>query len=195
MDVLVTGAHGTVGTAITDHLDADRYDFTLLDIEDRAEETPHRTVVADVRDYEAIRPHFDEQDAVVHLALIPGTGGPSSREVGWLEPLGDNLEGINNVYEAAIDANLDSIVFASSNHAVGMVEVQSAPDVYHDRGIMADHTEPHRPDSRYGLTKSYGEDLGRLAAEAHTVRFYGLRDWWLVFVLLALTDYGLLANV
>ena len=175
MDVLVTGAHGTVGTAITDYLDDGRYNFTLLDIEDRAEETPHRTVVADVRDYEAIRPHFDEQDAVVHLALVPGTGGPSSREVGWSEPLADNLEGINNVYEAAIDANLDSIVFASSNHAVGMVEVQSAPDVYHDTGITVDHTEPHRPDSRYGLTKSYGEDLGRLAAEAHNVQFYGLR--------------------
>ena len=85
MDVLITGAHGTVGTAITDHLgDDDRYDFTLLDIENRADATPHRTVVADVRDYEAIRPHFEGQDAVVHLALIPGTGGAGSREVGEL---------------------------------------------------------------------------------------------------------------
>jgi nucleoside-diphosphate-sugar epimerase len=57
MDVLVTGAHGTVGTAITDHLGTDdRYDFTLLDVERGG---PGRSVVAEVRDYDAIRPHFE----------------------------------------------------------------------------------------------------------------------------------------
>lgn len=178
MDVLVTGAHGTVGTAITDHLgDDDRYDFTRLDVDERENtgESPGESVVADVCDYADIRSHFEGQDAVIHLALIPGTGGPDSRDIGWSDALGNNLEGITNVYEAAIDADLDAIVFASSNHAVGMVEVQNASEVYHEGKPLADHTEPHRPDSRYGLTKCYGEDLGRLAAEAHGVQFYGLR--------------------
>ncbi|MFH5800971.1 NAD-dependent epimerase/dehydratase family protein [Haladaptatus sp. CMAA 1911] len=174
MNVLITGAGGIVGTAITDHLgDDDRYEFTLLDIE--SVDGPGEAVRADVRDYEELRPHFDGQDAVVHLALIPGTGGASSRELGWSQSLADNLEGINNVYEAAVDAGLDTLIFASSNHAVGMVEVRNAPEVYHRQGITAGHDEPHRPDSRYGVTKSYGEDLGRLAAEAHDIQFYGLR--------------------
>jgi len=170
MDVLLTGAGGTVGTAITGHLD---HSFTCLDVADG----DRTDVVADVREYEAVRPHFDGHDAVVHLALTPGTGGPDDRSLGWSEPLADNLEALHNVYEAAVDAGLDSVVFASSNHAVGMVEVRNAPDVYHyhDSGIRAGHDEPHRPDSRYGLTKSYGEDLGRLAAEAHGVRSYSLR--------------------
>ena len=184
MNVLITGAHGTVGTAITDGLgDDERYDFTLLDVaqgderggnEDDAE-SPGTSVVADVRDYDAIRPHFDGQDAVIHLALTPGTGGAGTREITWSAPFTENLKGITNVYEAAIDAGLETIIFASSNHAVGMVEVRNEPDVYHDEGIVADHTEPHRPDSLYGATKSYGEDLGRLAAEGHGVQFYGLR--------------------
>jgi nucleoside-diphosphate-sugar epimerase len=174
MDVLITGARGTVGTAITDHLgEDDGYEFTLLDLEADADRPD--AVAADVTDYDDLRPHFEGQDAVVHLALVPGTGGQYNRSVGWSEPLAANLEGINNVYEAAVDAGLDSILFASSNHAVGMVEVRNAPDVYHRTEPLADHTEPHRPDSPYGLTKSYGEDLGRLAAEAHGVRFYGLR--------------------
>jgi len=174
MDVLVTGAGGTIGTAITDHLgDDDCYEFTLLDVE--PVDGPGESVVADVREYDDLRPHFDGQDAVVHLALTPGTGGASNPDIGWTDPLADNLEGITNVFDAAVDADLDSVVFASSNHAVGMVELDNYPDVYHDRGITADHTEPHRPDSLYGLTKSYGEDLGRLAAERHGIRFYGLR--------------------
>ena len=175
MDVLITGAHGRVGTAILDRLGGDeRYDFTLLDVE-KGDREGTTSVVADVSDYDSIRPHFDGQDAVVHLALLPGTGGSGSRELGWTDGLGGNLKGINNVYEAAVDAGLDSIVFASSNHAVGMVEVRNAPGVYRNEGVRAGHDEPHRPDSRYGLTKTYGEDLGRLAAEAHGVRFYGLR--------------------
>jgi len=177
MDVLVTGAGGTVGTAILDHLGSDeRYEFTLLDVEppDVPEGVDADVETADVRDYDAIRPHFEGQDAVVHLALMRDVGGPDDREIGWSDPLQENFEGIHNVYEAAVDADLDSILFASSNHAVGMVEVRNAPDVYYD-GVAAGHDEPHRPDSRYGLTKSHGEDLGRLAAEAHGIRFYGLR--------------------
>lgn len=175
MDVLVTGAGGRVGTAITDHLSDDGYDFTLLDVTEV--DGPGESVVADVRDYEAIRPSFEGQDAVVHLALIREGDefGADSRGVGWSADLRSNLEGINNVYEAAIDAGVESVLFASSNHAVGMVEVRNGPAVYHDEGIVAGHDEPHRPDSRYGLSKSYGEDLGRLAAEAHGIRFYGLR--------------------
>ncbi|MBX0295039.1 NAD-dependent epimerase/dehydratase family protein [Haloarcula nitratireducens] len=170
MDVLLTGANGTVGTAITDHL-GEQYDFARLDVEpgDRTD------LIADVRKYDDVRPHFDGRDAVVHLALTPGTGGPEDRSLAWSQPQSDNLEGIHNVYEAAVDAGLDSIVFASSNHAVGMVEMRNRPEVYHDSGVRAGHDEPHRPDSRYGLTKAYGEDLGRLAAEAHDVRFYALR--------------------
>ncbi|EMA38667.1 NAD-dependent epimerase/dehydratase family protein [Halococcus hamelinensis] len=174
MDVLITGAGGVVGGAILEHLGEDpAYSFTCLD----TDPLPDReTVVADVTDYEAIRPAFEGHDAVVHLALVPGTGGASDRGLGWSDPLAANLRGINNVYEAAVEADLDSIVFASSNHAVGMVEVRNAPEIYtSDAGVTADETEPHRPDSAYGLTKSYGEDLGRLAAEAHDVRFYGLR--------------------
>ena len=83
MDVLITGAAGTVGTAITDHLSDDTYDFTLLDVVET--DGPGESVVADVRDYEVIRPSFDEQEAIVHLALIQDDDEftHTSREVGW----------------------------------------------------------------------------------------------------------------
>lgn len=171
MNVLITGGLGTVGTAITDHLgDDDRFTFTTLDVN----VDDGTSVVADVRDYDNVRPAFTDQDAVIHLALTPGLGGPNDRGIEWSDPFADNLRGITNVYEAALDADLDTIVFASSNHAVGMVEVEHAPEVYH-HGVRAGHDEPHRPDSLYGLTKSFGEDIGRFVAEVYDIRFYGLR--------------------
>lgn len=171
MRVLITGALGRVGTAITNHLGTEDYDFTRIDV--GADGTTD-AVAADVAEYDSIRSHFDGQDAVIHLALVPGMGGPSNRDIAWNEALSANLEGINNVFQAAVDAGLSKIVFASSNHAVGMVEVRNRPGVYYDE-ITAGHEEPHRPDSIYGLTKCYGEDLGRMVAEVHGIKFYALR--------------------
>lgn len=79
------------------------------------------------------------------------------------------------MYEAAVDADVESILFASSNHAVGMVEQRNAPEVYQYKGIVAGRNEPDRPDSRYGLSKCYGEDLGRFVAETYYRGFYALR--------------------
>jgi NAD+ dependent glucose-6-phosphate dehydrogenase len=60
---LVTGAEGTIGTAVREHL-AERYELTALTLS--PQEFPSH--VADIADLDAIRPAFDGVDAVVHLA-------------------------------------------------------------------------------------------------------------------------------
>ncbi|MFB6300473.1 MAG: NAD-dependent epimerase/dehydratase family protein, partial [Halobacteriales archaeon] len=173
MDVLITGASGTVGTAISDHLhDSDDYDFTYLDREPHPD---HETVSTDITDYGAIREAIAGHDAVIHLALIPGLSA-FERDVGWSEAMAGNLKGTTNVLEAAVATDTEKVIFASSNHAVGMYEVKNAPDIYYpDFDLMVDHTVVPRPDSMYGLVKVYGEGIGRLCAEAHGVSFYSLR--------------------
>ena len=163
MDVLLTGAHGTVGTAITDHLD---HDFTPLDREPQSDET----VVADVAEYDAVRPAFDGRDAVVHLAGYPAT------DATWEEALTNNVVGTGNVLRAAADAGVDRVVFASSNHVVGMYEREHAPELYRrDYDLTIDHTVPIRPDSYYGSSKACGEAFGRQFAELEELAFYALR--------------------
>ena len=62
------------------------------------------------------------------------------------------------------------VVFASSNHAIGTYELQGAPALYNlDDDRVYDHTAEIRPDSLYGVSKAYGEALGR-----HYVDQYGL---------------------
>ena len=171
MDVLVTGAHGTVGTAITEQL-ADDHDFTLLDERTADDDHPHAdydTVVADVADYDAIRPAFDGQDAVVHLAGYPRTDGTFD------EVLDANIVGTHNVLEAARDAGITHVVLASSNHVVGMTEVANQPDIYFGTDVELDHTAPIRPDSEYGSSKAAGEAFGRQYAENYGMNVYALR--------------------
>ncbi|WP_049947953.1 NAD-dependent epimerase/dehydratase family protein [Candidatus Halobonum tyrrellensis] len=176
MKVLVTGAYGRVGTALIDHLaDREAYEFTYLNRSDRPADHPyggHDTVVADVANYDAIRPAFDGQDAVVHLAAYPTTDGR------WEDVFEPNLVGMNNVLKAAREAEVGTFVFGSTHHVVGMYETDNAPEIYDpDFGLVIDHTDPVRPDSHYAATKVFGEAYGRYYTENfdYPTRFYALR--------------------
>jgi dTDP-4-dehydrorhamnose reductase len=164
MEVLVTGAYGRCGTAIIDHLhDRAEYEFTYLNRSDPPDDHPYggfETVVGDVENFEAIRPAFADQRAVVHLAAYPYTSAD------WDDVLGPNIVGMYNTLEAAREANVDSFVFGSSNHVMGMYEVEGAPELYElDADVHLDHTDPVRPDSFYASSKSFGEDLARYYVE------------------------------
>jgi nucleoside-diphosphate-sugar epimerase len=84
---------------------------------------------------------------------------------------------MQNVLEAARDAEVESFVFGSTNHVLGLYEIENAPDIYSGSDIMLDHRSPVRPDSYYGTTKSFGEDLGRYYVESYEYpkRFYTIR--------------------
>jgi hypothetical protein len=169
-EVLLTGAFGRVGTAIIDHLaDREEYEFTYLNRSDREEYDVH---VADVSDYEEMRPAFDGKDAVVHLAGYPETDGT------FHQVLENNIVGMYNALEAAKEAEVDEFVFGSTNHVVGMYEVENAPEIYSpDFDLTVDRTSPHRPDSYYGSSKCFDEDLGRYYIEnfEYPKQFYALR--------------------
>lgn len=176
MDVLVTGAYGRCGTAIIDHLhDHGEYEFTYYNRSDRPDSHPYGgydTIVGDISDYEALHSACKGKDAVVHLAAYPYTDGD------WSDIFEPNVIGMYNVLEASRKAEVDSIVFASTNHVMGMYERKHAPDLYSKNyGLVLDHTDPVRPDSYYGASKSFGEDLGRYYVEdfEYPKRFYALR--------------------
>ncbi|MFC4986530.1 MULTISPECIES: NAD-dependent epimerase/dehydratase family protein [Saliphagus] len=176
MDVLVTGSYGRCGTAIIDHLDdREEYDFTYLNRSDRDDDHPYGgydTVVANVTDYEAMRPAFEGKDAVIHLAAYPHTDGE------WGDVREPNVDGMYNALEAAREADVERFVFGSTNHVMGGYEEEHAPDLYDPGyGLVLDHTDAVRPDSYYGSTKAFGEDLGRQYVEnfEYPQRFYALR--------------------
>lgn len=130
--------------------------------------------VADIAHYAALRPAFDGVDAVVHLAAAADPGAP------WDEVLGANIIGTRNVFEAARQAGVAQVVFASSNRVVGMYEADGMPAIYRaepGKTLIDEQTEP-RPDSLYGVSKGFGELLGRYYVERHGLRVICLRIGW-----------------
>jgi nucleoside-diphosphate-sugar epimerase len=165
--VLVTGGAGVIGQAVYRHLH-DRYDFSSID----RVEAPSYAVshVANIADFDAIQPAFQGIDMVVHLAASVRVDSP------WHEVLENNLITTYNVYESAKRAGAQAVVFASSNHTIGMYEMDGAPQIYDlDDARVYDHHAEIRPDSLYGVSKVYGEALGRYYQENFGIRSYNLR--------------------
>ena len=164
--VLITGAEGNIGSRLRENL-ADRYVLRSIT---RDPAPGLESTVADVAEIEAILPAFEGADAVVHLAASATVDTP------WADVLHNNIEGTYNVFEAARRQGARQVVFASSNHAVGMFEAEAGPALYRrGSGVMVDHRAPLRPDSLYGVSKAYGEAMGRYFSEQHGLSIYCLR--------------------
>lgn len=162
--ILITGATGDVGLLLAQRLEPD-YDVVQ---HGRTPKNEHQERVlrrADLEDYDEVRPLMAGVDTVVHLA------GASSPESEWADVLGTNIVGFRNVLEAAREAGVRRIVFASSNHAMGMYDRLEDWPVY-----------PHhlpRGDSLYGVSKIFGEALGRFYHDEYGIHFIALRIGWL----------------
>lgn len=161
--VLITGASGNVGAMLTARMH-DRYDLRLIDIEEGKSAEGLFINAADIRSLDSVRPHMDGVDTVVHLA------GDPSPQATWESVYENNIGGTYNVLEAARDGGVRRVVFASSNHAMGMYDRHSVWPVYN-------HQLP-RPDSFYGVSKAFGESLGRFYHDEHGLEFIALRIGW-----------------
>src|SRR3954453_8060372 len=118
--VLVTGGAGVIGQAVYRHLH-DRFNFVSID-RVQAPNYPE-SLVADVADFDALLPAFSGVDMAVHLAASVSVGST------WDEVLHNNLITTYNVYEAAKRSGTKAVVFASSNHTIGMYETDGAPSI------------------------------------------------------------------
>jgi len=159
LKVLVTGAAGRIGVVLREHFRGRYALLRLLDIADQQPAAAGEDVRRlDLGDLQGMRDAMEGIDCVVHLAGIP-------TEASWERILEANIEGCFNVFEAARLAGVRRVVFASSNHAVG----------FHRRGVDIDTDSPTRPDSRYGVSKVFGEALGRMYADKYGVSVACLR--------------------
>lgn len=157
--VLLTGAAGYVGSVLRNGL-AGRYPvLRVSDITDMgAAREGEEVVYADIRKPEEVDRMMQGVDAIVHLGGHPV-------ENTWENILATNIVGLYNVFESARQHGVKRIIFASSNHAIG----------FYRRATRIGSDVPARPDSRYGLSKAFGEDLGSLYADKHDIGFMAIR--------------------
>ena len=157
--VLITGAAGNIGRVLRAHF---KGRYALLRLSDVAPQAPagagEEVQTVDIRDPAALERSMQGIDCVIHLAGVP-------EEDAWEKVLPLNIEGCYNVFEAARSQGVRRMVFASSNHAVG----------FHRRETFIDTDVAPRPDGRYGVSKVFGESVGRLYADKYGLSVACLR--------------------
>ena len=157
--ILITGAAGRLGTELRCGLAPLARKLRLTD----------RVAINDLQpNEEAIICDLDDADAIMKLAegvdVILHFGG-EPLEVSWDRILRSNIQGSYNIYEAARKNGVKRVIYASSVHAIG----------YHELETHIDADAPHRPDSFYGLSKCFVEDLGRLYWDKFGIETVALR--------------------
>jgi len=144
--ILLTGAAGRLGT----HLRRGLAPLARrLRVSDRSEinelKSNEEAVICDLADQAAVFEMTRGVDAIVHFGGAP-------LETNWETILNSSIRGSYNIYEGARRHGVKRVVYASSVHAIGYYQVED----HIDAGA------PHRPDSLYGVSKCFVEDLSRL---------------------------------
>lgn len=160
MTVLLTGAAGRIGSMLRERLPSLGWSLRQLDLV-----PTDGAITGDVSDPAVLDDAMAGMDAVVHLA-------GQATEAPWPTVQRNNLDGLYQLFEAARRHGVPRVVFASSNHAVGFTPRG-------DGELPGDL--PPRPDTLYGVSKAFGEALGRYYADRYGMQVACLRigtcDW------------------
>jgi uronate dehydrogenase len=157
--ILLTGASGGVGTRLRQLLPPIYPDLLLSDLKAPADLGKNeKFLAADLADMAQVEAICEGVDGIIHL-------GGFSVEGSWDTILQSNIIGCYNLFEAAYKKGVKRVVFASSNHAVG----------FYPRHTRINTDVTVRPDSRYGVSKAFGEAIGSLYADKYGLKVTCIR--------------------
>jgi uronate dehydrogenase len=143
--ILMTGAAGGLGRQLRGPVQAFADIVRLADIADLGPAGPGEEVVqCDLADRGAVLKMCEDVDVVLHFGGI-------STETPFEPIMNANILGMVHLYEAAHKHGIRRVIFASSNHTMGMYRTTD----------LVDASMPPRPDGYYGVSKVFGESLSR----------------------------------
>ena len=163
MRVLISGAGGTLGTALAPALADAGHEPVLQDV--RPLETPYETVQGDVRAADDVLTAASGVDVIVHTAAIHGIHLRDHTPRDFYDL---NLTGTLNVWQAAVAVGARAVVFSST---MGVYKSHNAAG----QGAALAEDVPLRPGDIYGWTKLAGEELCQLFGRTHGIPSVGLR--------------------
>jgi uronate dehydrogenase len=156
---LLTGAAGALGTQLRKSGTKLGRIVRLSALEPCTDLAAHEEdAPADLADFDAVSEAVKGCDAIIHM-------GGQSLEGPWKTVLDANIVGSYNIYEAARQHGVKRIVYASSVHAIG----------FYERTQTIDGNVQTRPDSLYGVSKAFAENLARYYFDKFGIETVALR--------------------
>lgn len=163
--ILITGMSGLIGGLAARAL-SEKHEIHGIG---RTPVTGFPYTVADIGDFDEMRPAFDGIDTVIHMA---GSRGDQHFDVHYRA----NIIGTYNVLEASRQAGARRVIMASSGAVIAGYEkddpyrslVRAEPGCRPPEPVQPiTVTDPVRPTSLYTVSKMWLEHVGRVYAESH----------------------------
>jgi len=157
--IAITGGAGNIATQLRGFMRSEVGHIRLIDIRPAADLAANESFFeGDLADAGAMHAALEGMDGVIHLGGLP-------REFGIGEMIPTNILGTYNVYEAARANGTNRVIFASSNHATG----------FYPRTQTITPLDVPRPDTRYGLSKCWGEMVAGFYYDKAGIRTLSIR--------------------
>ncbi|HRW05530.1 MAG TPA: NAD(P)-dependent oxidoreductase [Caldilineaceae bacterium] len=181
MKVLITGANGKLATYVIRAL-AGTHDLVLFSRrQPRAEFAQYPWIQGDLTDFAACQRAVKDIDAIQHIGAQPWpVDHPSMREraaeqgYSFDATFKTNMLGTYYLMQAAVEADVKTVVMAGSNCALGHgFRISNTP--FPISRLPIDETHPTFPEDSYSFTKRAGEDHLASYSRAYGIRTYVTR--------------------
>ncbi|MDH3645754.1 MAG: polysaccharide biosynthesis protein [Gammaproteobacteria bacterium] len=166
--IFITGCCGTVGAELLSRLNSDEfqpleivgldnYESGLFYLEQRYVGTPNTSFfLGDVRDYQALNRLMRNIDVVFHTAALKHV---SLCERAPFDAVQSNIQGVQNVAQAAAANGVECVLFTSSDKAVNPTNVMGTSKLMGERLITAANNTRRGSGPVLGSTR-FGNVLG-----------------------------------
>lgn len=176
MKIAITGSNGVIGKILSNHL-KNNYDIITIDL-------CNADINCNLLYPEGV---FNNIDIVIHLA---GNKNNTDSFDNLIDP---NIIMVQRVFEECKNSKVKKVIFASSNHTQikgFKLEGPGNPTQRLENHILGVNSN-YYPDSFYGVTKIFGEMLGKYYSECENYfSFIAIRIGWVINPSLAPnTDY------
>lgn len=175
MNILVTGAAGHIGSVTCRYLHSQGHQVRATDMR-LAKDSPVPIQVADLTIGEACYPLVQGMDALVHLGNIPNGWGRDPQKL-----LHDNVTNNMNIFQAATEAGVTKIVFASTVQVISgrrRLRRDQEPVPSSLTYLPLDGDTPPNPGNAYGLSKQLTEEMLRYFCRWNTLSAVAVRLPW-----------------
>jgi UDP-glucose 4-epimerase len=168
---LITGGAGLMGSHIMDRLlTAGASRVVLIDnfvrggmhnIEHAMDDPRVKLVRGDIRDLNLLRELSEGMDGVFHMAAVRITACAAEPR----EAMEVMLVGTHNVFQSAVEKNVEKVMYASSASVYGLADEFPTEETHH----------PYNNRTYYGAAKIAGEGIARSFADMYGLKYVGLR--------------------
>ena len=166
--ILITGGTGSFGKCFTKYVLAqynhrkiiiysrDEFKQFIMQNEFKEYESKMRYFIGDVRDKDRLRRAFEGVDYVIHAAALKQV---PACEYNPNEAIRTNINGAQNVIDAALDTNVKRVVALSTDKAVNPVNLYGGTKLVSDKLFVAANAYAGNKDINFSIVR-YGNVAG-----------------------------------